>query len=135
MAAAVLPRGERKAAIERVYGMFGVLGARCNQIAWTLSGGKQQMPPLARRLILDPTLAIADEMSPGLAPMMVDAVFEGLVRARDAGVTILLIEHFVHRALTFADRCVVISRGQAMWSGPAVNAKDEVMQRYLGSAA
>jgi branched-chain amino acid transport system ATP-binding protein len=135
MAAAVLPRAERKAAIGRGYDLFAVLGQRRGQTAGTLSGGEQQMLSLARTLILDPTLVIADEMSLGLAPLMVDAVFEGLAKARDAGVTIVLIEQFVHRALGFADQCVVISRGRAVWSGPAAEAQDEVLQRYLGSSA
>ncbi|GAB2483412.1 ABC transporter ATP-binding protein [Jatrophihabitans fulvus] len=135
MAAATLPRAERGDAIARAYDMFGVLGERRRQLAGTLSGGEQQMLSLSRALILSPTLVVADEMSLGLAPLMVDAVFEGLARAREAGVAIVLIEQFVHRALAFADDCVVVSRGQSVWSGSAGEAKDEVLQRYLGSAA
>jgi branched-chain amino acid transport system ATP-binding protein len=135
MAAATLPRAERNAAIDKGYGIFPVLGQRRRQLAGTLSGGEQQIVSLARTLILDPKLLIADEMSLGLAPLMVDAVFEGLAKARDAGVAIVLIEQFVHRALAFADDCVVVSRGQSVWSGPAKDAKDEVLRRYLGSAA
>ena len=135
MAAARLPRGERKDAVERGYALFDVLGRRRRQTAGTLSGGEQQMLSLSRALILNPTLVVADEMSLGLAPLMVDAVFEGLRKARQGGVTILLIEQFVHRALAFADDCVVISRGSSVWSGPAADAKDEVLRRYLGAAA
>jgi branched-chain amino acid transport system ATP-binding protein len=135
MAAAMLPRSQRKDAIDQAYALFEVLGQRRKQTAGTLSGGEQQMVSLARTLILNPTLVIADEMSLGLAPLMVDAVFDGLAKARDAGVTIVIIEQFVHRALAFADDCVVISRGQAVWSGSADDAKDEVLRRYLGTAA
>ena len=135
MAAATLPRAQRKDAVDRGYELFDVLGRRRRQTAGTLSGGEQQMLSLARALVLDPTLIIADEMSLGLAPLMVDAVFAGLDKARQAGVTILLIEQFVHRALAFADDCVVISRGSAVWGGSAAEAKDEVLRRYLGSAA
>ncbi|WP_375482602.1 ABC transporter ATP-binding protein [uncultured Jatrophihabitans sp.] len=135
MAAGTLPRSERQAAIDKAYTMFEVLGRRRKQTAGTLSGGEQQMVSLARALILDPKLVIADEMSLGLAPLMVDAVFEGLARARDAGVTIIIVEQFVHRALAFADDCVVMSRGRAVWSGPAADAREEVLSRYLGSAA
>ncbi len=135
MAAAMLPRSQRKDAVDKAYSLFEVLGQRRKQIAGTLSGGEQQMVSLARALILDPTMVVADEMSLGLAPLMVDIVFEGLERARDAGVTIVIIEQFVHRALAFADDCVVISRGQAVWHGSAKDAKDEVLQRYLGTAA
>ncbi|HEX3966249.1 MAG TPA: ABC transporter ATP-binding protein [Trebonia sp.] len=135
MAAAMLPRSQRKDAADKAYGLFEVLGQRRRQTAGTLSGGEQQMVSLARALILNPTMVVADEMSLGLAPLMVDVVFDGLERARDAGVTIVIIEQFVHRALAFADDCVVISRGQAVWHGSAKDAKDEVLQRYLGTAA
>jgi len=135
MAASLLPRAERNTAVEKGYDLFPVLGDRRKQQAATLSGGEQQMLSLARSLILDPKLVIADEMSLGLAPLVVDAVFEGLAKARDDGATVVLIEQFVHRALGFADDCVVMSRGQAVWSGSATDAKDEVLRRYLGAAA
>jgi branched-chain amino acid transport system ATP-binding protein len=135
MAAGMLPRAERRDAVQRAYDLFEVLGQRRKQNAGTLSGGEQQMVSLARSLILDPKLVVADEMSLGLAPMMVDAVFEGLGKARDAGVSIVLIEQFVHRALAFANDCIVISRGSAVWSGPAGKVTEEVLSRYVGSAA
>jgi branched-chain amino acid transport system ATP-binding protein len=135
MAAATLPRSLRKEAVDKGYDLFDVLGRRRRQTAGTLSGGEQQMVSLARALILNPTLLVADELSLGLAPLVVDAVFEGLARARDAGVTIVIIEQFVHRALGFADDCVIVSRGRAVWRGSADDAKDEVLHRYLGSAA
>jgi branched-chain amino acid transport system ATP-binding protein len=135
MAAATLPRSLRKEAVDKGYDLFDVLGRRRRQTAGTLSGGEQQMVSLARALILNPTLLVADELSLGLAPLVVDAVFEGLAKARDAGVTIVIIEQFVHRALGFADDCVIVSRGRAVWRGSADDAKDEVLHRYLGSAA
>jgi ABC-type multidrug transport system ATPase subunit len=135
MAAALLPRASRKEAVGRGYDFFEVLGRRRKQTAGTLSGGEQQMLSLARTLILNPLLVIADEMSLGLAPRMVDTVFAGLAQAREAGVTVLLIEQFVHRALAYADDCVILSRGQAAWNGPATDAKDEVLHRYLGATA
>jgi branched-chain amino acid transport system ATP-binding protein len=135
LAAATLPRAERKAAAERAYEIFEVLGQRRRQIAGTLSGGEQQMLSLARALILQPSLIIADELSLGLAPLMVDMVFESLRRAREEGVTIVLIEQFIHRALALADHCAVISRGSVVWSGPAADAGEEMLHRYLGTAA
>jgi branched-chain amino acid transport system ATP-binding protein len=135
MAAATLPRSLRKEAVDKGYDLFDVLGRRRRQTAGTRSGGEQQMVSLARALILNPTLLVADELSLGLAPLVVDAVFEGLAKARDAGVTIVIIEQFVHRALGFADDCVIVSRGRAVWRGSADDAKDEVLHRYLGSAA
>jgi branched-chain amino acid transport system ATP-binding protein len=132
MAVKQLKRDEREAAIERAIQLFPVLGERRNQGARTLSGGEQQMLALARVLIVRPKLIIADEMSLGLAPLVAESVFEGLVEARRSGVTVVLIEQFVHRALALADRCVILTRGRVGWSGPATEAHQEVIDRYLG---
>jgi branched-chain amino acid transport system ATP-binding protein len=128
-------KGPRQTAIDRAFQMFEVLGNRRSQRAGSLSGGEQQMLALARALCVDPTLIIADEMSLGLAPRMVDAVFESLERARDAGITVLLIEQFVHRALDLADDCVILNRGVVSWRGPAAVAGEEVLAQYLGDSA
>lgn len=90
------------------------------------------MLSLARVLSTDPKLVIADEMSLGLAPMMVDVVFEGLAAARQRDVAILLVEQFVDRALAFADRAVVLRAGSVAWSGPASQAHDVLAAGYLG---
>jgi ABC-type branched-subunit amino acid transport system ATPase component len=134
IAAVVLPRAQRRAAVERGLEIFPPLRARRRQPAALLSGGEQQMLSLARALILSPRLVIADEMSLGLAPKMVDLVFESLGRARAAGTTIVLIEQFVHRALGFADRCTVLHRGSVRWTGDAAEAKGEMLRHYLGEA-
>jgi branched-chain amino acid transport system ATP-binding protein len=135
MAASTLPSRDRKDAVERGLEIFPPLAQRRRQAAGLLSGGEQQMLSLARALILSPRLVIADEMSLGLAPKMVDLVFDSLQQARSAGVGIVLIEQFVHRALALADACVVLQRGTAAWSGPASAAKDEILRRYLGAGA
>jgi branched-chain amino acid transport system ATP-binding protein len=135
MAAATLPRAERAAAVDRGYELFPPLANRRRQLAGTLSGGEQQMISLARGLVVRPRLLVADEMSLGLAPKMVDLVFENLQRARENGVAIVLIEQFVHRALAFADHCVVLHRGAAAWSGPSTQATDDVLSRFLGANA
>jgi branched-chain amino acid transport system ATP-binding protein len=135
LASNTLPRGKRKAAIETAMTVFPNLAARRNTKAAMLSGGEQQMLSLARGLAVGPKLLIADEMSLGLAPKLVDTVFETLDRLKSTGATIILIEQFIHRALAFADQCVVLSRGTLAWSGPAAGAHAEVLSRYLGDSA
>jgi branched-chain amino acid transport system ATP-binding protein len=128
-------RVDRKAGIERAMNMFPILGQRQHQRASSLSGGEQQMLAMARALVAEPKLIIADELSLGLAPIVVDQVFETLGAARNSGVTIVLIEQFIHRALAFADRCTILKRGLVGWSGPAEDAGQEVLDRYLGEVA
>lgn len=124
--------GDRAAAIERAVETFPILGERRRQQAGTLSGGEQQMLTLARVLAAPPRLLVADEMSLGLAPMMVDMVFEALGRARDDGVTIVLVEQYVERALEFASRAVIVRRGRIGWEGPTPDAGRELVAEYLG---
>ena len=127
-------RQARRDAVEQALETFPALASRRRQPAGSLSGGEQQMLSLARALATSPKLLIADEMSLGLAPKMVDLVFEGLDRARRAGVSIVMIEQYVHRALAFADDCVVLQRGALAWKGPASQAGGELLSRYLGDA-
>jgi branched-chain amino acid transport system ATP-binding protein len=134
MAVAQEKRGERANAIDRAIGLFPVLGQRRTQRAGSLSGGEQQMLALARALAVPPRLIIADEMSLGLAPIVAESVFQSLEEAAKSGITIVLIEQFVHRALALADSCVILTRGRVGWSGPASEARQEVLDRYLGEA-
>jgi branched-chain amino acid transport system ATP-binding protein len=132
--AAVEGRQARREAIDRAMEIFPVLADRRRQLACLLSGGEQQMLSLARVLVTSPLLLIADEMSLGLAPKMVDLVFDGLTRARQEGVAVIMIEQYVHRALVYADDCLVLERGEVAWTGPAGAAGDEVLRHYLGDA-
>jgi branched-chain amino acid transport system ATP-binding protein len=134
MAVAQEKRAERAAAIDRAISLFPVLGQRRTQRAGSLSGGEQQMLALARALAVPPRLIIADEMSLGLAPIVAESVFRSLEEAAKSGITIVLIEQFVHRALALADSCVILTRGKVGWSGPASEAGQEVLDRYLGEA-
>jgi branched-chain amino acid transport system ATP-binding protein len=122
----------RREALDRAFELFPVLADRRRQQAGTLSGGEQQMLSLARVLAAPPKLLIADEMSLGLAPLLVDLVFESLAKARDEGVTVLLIEQFVERALGFADDAVILRHGLVGWRGPASEAGSELLAEYLG---
>ena len=124
---------ERTAALERALEPFPVLRERASQQAGTLSGGEQQMLALARVLAAPPSLLVADEMSLGLAPRLVDLVFESLARAKAQGVTILLVEQYVERALALVDRAVVLRQGEVVWEGAASEAKEHALAGYLGS--
>jgi branched-chain amino acid transport system ATP-binding protein len=136
MAVDSVSRGSaRQEAIDRVVEIFPVLGQRTRQRAGSLSGGEQQMLGLARALAVEPRLIIADEMSLGLAPLVVNLVFEHIQRVKEAGITVVLIEQFVHRALELADQCTILVRGVVGWTGPAADAGDEVLDRYLGENA
>jgi branched-chain amino acid transport system ATP-binding protein len=132
MAAALLPRDARKAAMERGLEIFPSLAARRSMKAGMLSGGEQQMLSLCRAFILRPELIIADELSLGLAPKLVELVFESLATLKRGGATIVLVEQFVHRALEFAEHAVLLYRGRVAWQGPTGSAKHEVLARYLG---
>jgi ABC-type branched-subunit amino acid transport system ATPase component len=124
----------RQEAIELAFELFPSLAIRRNQVAGSLSGGEQQMLSLARALSTSPTLLIADELSLGLAPTLVDLVFDGLARAREAGVTVLMIEQYVHRALQFADECLVLQRGTVAWHGEARGMGEDLLRHYLGES-
>jgi len=133
MVRSAVPASERADVLARAVEMFPVLSERRHQAAGTLSGGEQQMLALARVLAAPPRLLIADEMSLGLAPRMVDVVFESLGRAREQGVTIVLVEQYVERALGFADAAVLLRHGEVAWAGPSAEAAAEVRSSYLGS--
>jgi len=130
--ASVHGRRERRAATAQVLEIFPQLGRRLRQPAGRLSGGEQQMLSLARALATSPKLLVADELSLGLAPLMVDVVFEGLQRAKEAGVTVIMTEQYIHRALAFAEECLVLQRGEVAWHGPSSVAEGEVLRHYLG---
>jgi branched-chain amino acid transport system ATP-binding protein len=126
------PRGQQDEALDRIYELFPVLADRRRQAASTLSGGERQMLALARVLAAPPRLLVADEVSLGLAPKLVAMVFDVLTKARAAGVTIVLIEQYVERALELADLAVILRRGRCVWSGTADAAGATVLDQYLG---
>jgi branched-chain amino acid transport system ATP-binding protein len=125
-------RGVKHDVIEMGLEMFPALRSRMNQRAGSLSGGEQQMLALARTLTVNAKLIIADELSLGLAPIIVDEVFKALSRAKDLGVTLIVIEQFVDRALALADDCVILARGAITWQGPSDLANAAVLEHYLG---
>jgi branched-chain amino acid transport system ATP-binding protein len=137
-AMAGVPRRAAGDAVEEVYATFPSLAARRRQPARTLSGGEQQMLALARGLIHRPRLLMIDEMSQGLAPTVVDALFALVATLPARGVSLLLVEQFVSRALSLAGRAYVLEKGEVSYAGDAATlAGDEAFVRgsYLGSAS
>jgi branched-chain amino acid transport system ATP-binding protein len=117
LAAAILPRRRRAAAIAHALVLFPDLAALQGLKARRLSGGQRQMLAAARGLIVEPRLIMLDEPSAGLSPKLVDEVFRQLVRVRDAGISILLVEQNVRAALAIADRGYVLVEGRERLSG------------------
>src|SRR5215470_10983825 len=120
--------------LDQAFSLFPRLAERRRQIAGTLSGGEQQMLALARGLMSDPEILIIDEMSLGLAPVLVCQLFMTLKTLKQAGLTILLVEQNVHLALAVSDYAYVLAEGRVFTEGlPAVlAAKPEIRRAYLG---
>jgi len=120
--------------LEYVYEQFPRLKERTSQIAGTLSGGEQQMLAMGRALMSDPELLMLDEPSMGLAPILVDQIFEIIKNLNKAGTTILLVEQNAQMALSVADRAYVIETGRITLSGTGeeLARSEEVKKAYLG---
>ena len=128
------PNAEIDGSIEDVFNRFPRLREREKQIAGTLSGGEQQMLAMGRALMSKPKLLMLDEPSMGLAPILVEQIFEIIKELHGSGTTILLVEQNAQMALSIADRAYVLGTGQITMSGPAaeVLADDRVRAAYLG---
>ncbi len=128
------PIAEVRLDIERVTTMFPRLGERMTQLGGTLSGGEQQMLAIARALMSRPRLLILDEPSLGLAPLMVERIFEVIDDLKREGLTMLLVEQNVHHALDSADRAYVLESGLIKLEGPSdvLRRDPQVEHSYLG---
>jgi branched-chain amino acid transport system ATP-binding protein len=120
--------------LEMVFGLFPLLKERLGQAAGTLSGGEQQMLAIGRALMSRPRLLLLDEPSLGLAPLLVERIFETIAELKRQGRTILLVEQNVHHALDVADRAYVMETGRITLDGPApvLRHDPKVEQSYLG---
>ncbi len=120
--------------LEMVFGLFPLLKERLGQAGGTLSGGEQQMLAIGRALMSRPRLLLLDEPSLGLAPLMVERIFETIAELKRQGRTILLVEQNVHHALDIADRAYVLETGRITLEGPADVLRHDPMveQSYLG---
>ncbi|MBA3743279.1 ABC transporter ATP-binding protein [Sporichthya sp.] len=126
-------KGEEKEALDRAVAAFPRLGERLAQIAGTMSGGEQQMLALARTYVQHPTVVLLDEVSMGLAPKVVDEIFEFLTLLRRQGTSLLLVEQYVTRALEAADYVYLLNRGEIAFAGepPELDGAD-VFASYVG---
>ena len=134
MGAFTAPSGTISASLDKVYELFPRLKERYRQVAGTLSGGEQQMLAMGRALMSSPKLMMLDEPSMGLAPILVEQIFEIIGNLHKAGTTILLVEQNAQMALSIADRAYVLETGKISLSGDAKELlnNDRVRKAYLG---
>ena len=135
MGAYTRPKSEIKASMEQVYELFPRLRERRTQIGGTLSGGEQQMLAMGRALMAKPKLMMLDEPSMGLAPLLVDLIFEIIADLHKAGSTILLVEQNAQAALSIADRAYVLETGKIVKTGRGSDliSDPDIKKAYLGA--
>jgi branched-chain amino acid transport system ATP-binding protein len=130
----LVDRRERGRALEIVTESFPMLSERLGQVAGTMSGGQQQMLAMARCYLGNPQVLLVDEVSMGLAPLVVDQIYQSISELRSRGTSIVLVEQFLERALEIADYVYILTRGSVVLkASPQGLDHDEVMRRYLGS--
>lgn len=122
--------------IEEMFELFPRLRERAHQPAGTMSGGEQQMLAAARSLMAQPELLLVDELSLGLAPILVEQLFEAIKKVNERGTAVLLVEQFVHLALRYTSRAYVLAKGELVLEGKSEEllASPELMTAYLGES-
>ena len=125
---------QERQSLERVFGLFPRLKERIHQVADTLSGGEQQMLAIGRAMMAEPKILLMDEPSLGLAPVVVEQVFETILRIREQGVTIVLVEQNARMALSLADKAYVLEVGNIVLQGTGRELlnHESVKAAYLG---
>ncbi len=123
-------RGGVRSHLDEAYEMFPVLGRRKEQAAGTLSGGEQRMLSMARVMVEKPKVLIADELSLGLAPIIVDELYATLERLRAEGTSLLIVEQQVTHALALCDRVVLLAHGSVEWTGTSEEAAGVVTEVF-----
>jgi branched-chain amino acid transport system ATP-binding protein len=122
-----------KVSVAEVAELFPALKSRMRQTAGSLSGGEQQMLSLSRAYISNPKVVVVDEPSLGLAPRIIDTIYEVLGQLVQRGLSLVVVEQYVQRALALADTVYILSRGEVIHTGKAADiGPDEIYERYLG---
>jgi branched-chain amino acid transport system ATP-binding protein len=130
----MVPPWSKDVAPDRALDAFPILRERLDQRANSMSGGQQQMLALARCWLCAPSCVLLDEVSMGLAPRVVDEIFEALTQLAQEGIALLVVEQYVDRALAIADRVQLLDRGRTAFAGPAAEIdRDAVLRGYLGA--
>jgi len=119
--------------LDRAFTQFPRLGERRKQVSGTLSGGEQQMLSMARALATDPAVLLIDELSMGLAPIIVEELYEHVRRTAASGLSILIVEQFAHEILGVADRAGIMLHGRIVHSGAPSFIAEELADAYLGT--
>lgn len=123
---------DRAKAVDKAVAAFPALGPRLDQVTGTLSGGQQQMVAMVRAYLAGADVILLDEVSMGLAPLVVDEIYENIRALARTGTSLLIVEQYVDRVLEIADIVHVLSRGGVAFSGPARStSREELMQSYL----
>jgi branched-chain amino acid transport system ATP-binding protein len=129
-------RGVKLSDVEdKAYGIFPRLGARRDQLAGTMSGGEQQMLSLARALVTDPAVLLLDELSMGLAPIIVDELYQQVQRITRHGVSVLVVEQFARTVLGVADIAAIMAHGRITSVGAPSTIESELSAAYLGASS
>lgn len=124
-----------RSALEQVFEQFAVLGQRRHQLAGTLSGGEQRMLSIARVLVESPKVLVADELSLGLAPIVVAEVYKSLADLREQGTSLLIIEQQVGHALALCDRVALLHQGTVTWEGDSAEASERLTATMFSPAS